>query len=101
MKLTTGDIYSVKQAVLDVSPMFDIERVYLFGSFARNQQNETSDIDLCLETGDRFSLINVANFSDEIQTLTGRKVDVVTERSLYPHVRKSMLEERALLYERV
>lgn len=95
------DIDFVREAVNSVSPAFDIQKVYLFGSFARGEQSEASDIDLCVETGSCFTLINAANYSMQIKDLTGREVDVVTERSLYPHVRNSMLKERTLLYEQV
>ena len=91
----------LEKAINAVSPSFDINKVYLFGSFARGQQTETSDVDLCLETGQKFSLLNAVNYSKEIKALTGRDVDVVTERSLYPHVRTAMLKDRTLLYERV
>ena len=101
MEKIAKDTDSIKKAVEIVSPVFDIYKVYLFGSFARNQQNDSSDIDLCLETGNNFSLFNAADFSSKIKDLTGRNVDVVTEHSVYPHVKNSMLKERTLLYERV
>ena len=91
----------LEEAINSVSPAFDINKVYLFGSFARGQQTESSDVDLCLETGQNFSLINAVNYSKEIKALTGREVDVVTERSLYPHIRNAMLKDKTLLYERV
>ena len=91
----------LRDAVLAITPEFDIDKVYLFGSFAKGQQNDMSDIDLCLETGRKFSLFNANNYSQRIRLLTGRDVDVVTERSLYPHVRNTMLKDRILLYERV
>ena len=90
----------ISEAVRSVSPLFDIDKVYLFGSFASGKDTEQSDIDLCLETGDSFSLINAAQFSNKIKEATGRDVGVVTQRCLYDHVKESMLLNRGLLYER-
>ena len=90
----------ISEAVMAVSPSFDINKVYLFGSCATGKQTDTSDIDLCLETGNAFSLINAATFSNKIKALTGKNVDVVTERSLFEHVKTSMQKDRELLYER-
>lgn len=92
------DIERICSALDEVAPSYDILRVYLFGSCARGDQNENSDVDLCLETGPSFSLFNAGGFADELNSKLEVPVDVVTERACYPHVRESMLKERALVY---
>ncbi len=49
--LQLNDIAEVTKSI---ASDFDIERIYLFGSYARNEATEASDIDLCLETGSTF-----------------------------------------------
>ncbi len=90
----------VAAVVSQVAPKYDIDRVYLFGSFARGEATEASDVDLCLETGPAFSLFSAGGFGYDVGTLLGRKVDVVSEDILFPNVRASMLRERVLIYER-
>lgn len=90
----------ISAAVVAVAPSYDISRVYLFGSCARGDQHDDSDVDLCLETGAEFSLFSAGGFADDLQHRLGVPVDIVTERSCYPHVRENMLKERVLLYER-
>ena len=95
------DLSKITEVVRHTFPDFPINKVYLFGSFARGEQTDSSDIDLCLETGKSFSLLNASQFSREIKSQTGREVDVVSQSSLFSYVEKSMIQDRVLLYERV
>lgn len=87
-------------AVAAVAPEYDVVKVFLFGSCARGEQRDDSDVDLCLETGPSFSLFNAGAMANDLQNRLGTSVDLVTERSCYAHVRESMLNERVLVYER-
>lgn len=80
---------------------YDIVKVYLFGSYARGEASEASDVDLCLETGPSFSLLNAGALSLELEQELEAPIELVTERSLHPFVREGMLRDRVLLYERV
>lgn len=95
------DIARIKSAVCRIAQSFDIRRVFLFGSHSRGEARADSDVDLCLETGKTFSLFNASDFSQQASLALGCPVDVVTENSLYPFVRASMIEDRVLLYEQV
>ena len=73
----------------------------LIYSVARGEASEASDVDLCLETGSSFSLLNAGALSLELERELEAPIELVTERSLYPFVREGMLRDRVLLYERV
>lgn len=78
-----------------------IDYLGLFGSVSRKEATETSDVDLLV----RFSSQNIGLFehlkmSDRLENLLGRKVDLVTERSLHPYIREKVLSEVITLYER-
>ncbi len=90
----------IESCVRDVTSSYDIDRVYLFGSYARGSAGDDSDIDLCLETGPTFSLFSAGGFQQDLSGLLQRPVDVVTERALYDFVSSSYLRDRVLLYER-
>ncbi|WP_165053726.1 MULTISPECIES: nucleotidyltransferase family protein [unclassified Adlercreutzia] len=91
----------IRSSVAEVAPAYDVDKVYLFGSYARGEAHEKSDVDLCLETGATFSLCSAGDFSRKLESAWGTSVDMVTERSLYDFARKSCLRDRVLLYERV
>lgn len=90
----------IESCVRDVAASYDVDRVYLFGSYARGCAGDESDIDLCLETGPTFSLFNAGSFQHDLSALLRKSVDVVTERALYDFVCASYLRDRVLLYER-
>ncbi len=72
-------------AIAEVSSRFPgIERAWLFGSFARNQQTANSDIDIRLEV-DReagFNLHDLVSFTKMMEQETGRACDVITAREI-------------------
>lgn len=80
----------VIESIAEIASRFPgIERAWLFGSFARNQQTTDSDIDIRLEV-DReagFNLHDLASFTKMIEQETGRACDVITA---------SMIKSRSL-----
>ncbi len=67
--------------------------VRLFGSVARGEAGEKSDIDLLVEFEPGRSLLDHAGLMVELEELLGRKVDVVSEQSLYWLIRRRILKE--------
>lgn len=89
---------SEKKKIIEICKRNDISYCALFGSFARGEANEKSDIDLLV----RFSKPKGFNWLDaafEIEGILGRKVDLVTENSLNPHIRKRVLKDLRVIYE--
>ncbi|MDO5043556.1 MAG: nucleotidyltransferase domain-containing protein [Slackia sp.] len=80
-----------------------IERAYVFGSFARDQQTAESDVDVRIEV-DRslsFNLHDLAHFMKAIEQSTGRKVDVVSARVVKnPALAAAIEKDKVLVYER-
>lgn len=84
-KQDTLDTQAVLDAISDIAARFPgIERAWLFGSFARNQQTPDSDIDIRLELmkNARFNLHDLASFSKMVEQATGRECDVITSRTI-------------------
>ena len=94
----------VVRAVQEVSARYpSLERVYLFGSFARDAQTADSDVDLRVEfeQGESFSLADLSHYSKEIEQLTKRQVDVVTARTIKNKQLEDAIErDKVLIYER-
>ena len=67
--------------------------VRVFGSVARGESNEGSDLDLLVEWEPGRSLLDHAGLVDDLQELLGIKVHVGTERSLHWYVRDRILRE--------
>ena len=76
-------------------------KAYLFGSFSRGEETESSDIDILIVL-DESQHIGLKFFGmyEDLKDLLGRKVDLVTERSLAPFARGSVNRDKILIYER-
>ncbi len=86
-----------KEKIIEICERNDIEFCAVFGSFARGEATEESDIDLLV----RFSKpkgFDWVNAALEIEDALGRKVDLVTENSLSPDVRENVLKNLEVLY---
>ena len=77
-------------------------KAWLFGSFARGEETPGSDVDLLVEFdhGQPIGLLRYAGMWREIETLLGRKVDLVEEGTLMPFAVESANRDKQLIYER-
>jgi len=75
---------------------YGISRIGIFGSVARGEQNQDSDIDICYE-GKPQGLMSSFDLHGELEKLFGRKVDLVRKRS---NMNKYLLERinREVIY---
>lgn len=66
-----------------------LSALYLFGSAARNDATDTSDVDLLFEVEDgrRFSLLDQASILVRLEDLLCREVDLVERHMLRPRPR--------------
>lgn len=88
-----------KEKIVEICQRNDIDFCALFGSFARGEADKESDIDLLV----RFSKPKGFDWLDaafEIEDALGKKVDLVTEKGLSPHVREYVLKDLQVLYDK-
>ena len=76
-------------------------KAWIFGSFSRGEQTPDSDIDI-LVVLDESQHVGMKFFGmyEDLKALLGRKVDLVTDRSLAPFARESVDRDKILIYER-
>jgi len=79
-----------------------IEKVWLFGSFARNEESLDSDIDLLIrfEKPNKIDLFDYIGIRQDLEDLTGRQVDLVEEGQEIEKIKPFIQKERKLIYER-
>ncbi len=86
-------IRTKREEILRIAAAHGARRVRLFGSAARGQATDTSDIDLLVDLEPGRSLLDHAAMIVDLERLLGRRVDVVTERGLRPRVRDAILRQ--------
>ena len=82
-----------KPTIMKVAAKHGATNVRFFGSFATGTQTSTSDIDLLVNLDSGRDLLDLIGFKQELEEQTGRKVDVVTENGLSPHLRETILRQ--------
>ena len=94
------DWQAIENTVCSIAPRYAISFVSLFGSYARDEQTETSDVDVLIETDDGFSLFDAMAFEEELEEALSCNVDIISRRSLKGPFRDQALKEELKLYER-
>ncbi len=79
--------------VLEIARRHGAREVRVFGSVRRGQATPRSDVDLLVRFRRGTDLFDQMHMEQELGTLLGRKVDVVTEEGLHPLVRPQVLFE--------
>jgi predicted nucleotidyltransferase len=72
---------------------FGVKSLLLFGSVARGEATEESDIDLLAEFDRPIGLFHLVRTQQFLESLLGQPVDLVTEGGLKPRVRQRVLRE--------
>jgi predicted nucleotidyltransferase len=86
----------ILKALRDSRPLLDafgVARLSLFGSFARDEGREDSDVDLLVEFGRPVGLFEFVRLQRELGERLGRPVELVTPAALKPQLRDRILGE--------
>lgn len=82
-----------RQQILDLAAQHGVSDVRVFGSMARGDSNDESDIDLLVTPNPGTSLFALGGLLAEVEAMTGRRVDLVSARALHPSIRDRILSE--------
>ncbi len=85
--------------LIEICRQNDVVKVGVFGSMARGEATEQSDIDLIVEFSKRKGLLALVALERRISAALGRKVDLLTEAALSPYLRDRVLREVKVIYE--
>ena len=79
-----------------------VERAWLFGSYARGEEREDSDVDLLVDFDDdaKVGLFRYMHIINGLKDLLNKDVDMVVDGTLLPFAVESANKDRKLIYER-
>jgi len=86
-------IQQQREEIIQVAGRHRAVNIRLFGSVARGDENEASDIDMLVDFLPGASLIDQVALIHDLSDKLQRKVDVVSTRALNPHLRENILKE--------
>lgn len=94
----------IEAKIIPIAKQYNISKVYLFGSYARGEEDENSDIDIALELEDISKYMDVYG---SLSSIFSRNVDILLVSDLLSPrtnigalVKKSFLNDRILLYHK-
>ena len=79
-----------------------IDRAWIFGSYAREEEKKNSDIDILVSflPKTKITLFQYVHFINDLQSLTGKKIDLVEDGQLKKFANEGVDAEKILIYER-
>ena len=77
----------------NITKRYGASNVRLFGSLAKGTARSSSELDLLVDLMSDRDLIDLISIKQELEAITGFKVDIVTEKGLSKHLREKILNE--------
>jgi len=91
-------ITEIKDKITGTAQHYGIQKAYLFGSYARGEAGNNSDIDICIEKGKIRTLFELSGFCLDLEEVLGNKVDLVTTTGLSENFRERIEKDMVLIY---
>ena len=92
-------VADIQKIITPIARRYDVERMYLFGSYARGDNTPQSDIDLRLDKGNVRG-IQMAFLLTDLEDALKTSVDLLPTNTLDPGFLNAIRDEEKLLYER-
>ena len=103
MNNKTYSVEEIRDIIAPIAKRHGVDRIYLFGSYARGEATPQSDIDLCVDAAAIRGMFAMGSLYADLEDALKKQLDIVTVRSLKynPDVRfiNNMEKDRVLIYE--
>ncbi len=94
------EIQKIQARIVPILKEAGVLRSALFGSVARGEADQHSDVDILVDLPEDQSLFDLVDLQEKLQTALGKKVDLGTYRSIKPILKDRILQEQIQIYER-
>jgi len=91
-------INEMRKRISPIAQKYNIERVYLFGSYARGEAKPSSDIDLRIDGNLNFGFIKYYEMCDDLQKQFKKPLDLATTGGLDEKFLKAIKKDEVLVY---
>jgi len=86
------------EQVINLYNKYHVKTLRIFGSMARGESRIDSDVDLLVTFSKPISLLQMVGLERELSTIIGRKVDLLTTKSVSRYLRNRILKESRQIY---
>ena len=91
---------NIKFKIAPILKSQGVIKASLFGSFARGENTRDSDVDILVKLASGKTLFDLVGLKMELEDALGKKVDVLTYNSIHPLLRKNILKDEKVIYEK-
>ena len=88
----------IQQAIISQISPYKPKSIGVFGSYSRDEQSESSDLDLLVDFKNGINLLDLIGLEQQLTELLGVKVDLITEASLHPSLKPYIYSDLKLLF---
>ena len=92
-------IDEIKKAVTPICERYGVEKMWLFGSYARGEADDKSDVDL-IHVGGKFKGWEYGGFYGDLYDALGVEIDLLSKEFTRPKFLNKISKDEVLLYER-
>lgn len=92
-------IKDIESMVKPIAEKYKVKEVYLFGSYARGEADESSDLDFLVFGGENFKLTMIFSFAEELREILKKDVDMfeINEINKDSDFYRTIMKERLLV----
>lgn len=83
----------LKNCIEEIRQRFSVKALSIFGSIARNESDDTSDVDILVVFNRKATFDLFMDLKFYLEELLGKQVDLVTDKALRPQVRQTIESE--------
>ena len=87
-------LQQLQEKMNEIRKLFSVKKLYIFGSYARNENTSQSDLDVLVIFSQKTTFDLYMDLKFYLEELLNLKVDLVTDKALRPQIQKSIEEEK-------
>ena len=93
-------IDEIREKIRPICEQYKIEKVWLFGSYARGEAREDSDVDLHVKAAEEMRFLELGGFYADLEEALGKEIDLITRiPEEYKIFKKYVERDEVLLYD--
>ena len=89
----------INNKIVNYLRKYDPLKIGLFGSYARGEETEQSDIDILVEFKKQITLFDLGEMKYDLTELLNRQVDIVTERAINKRIKDYIYKDLKIIFE--
>lgn len=87
-----------QKSLIQTAEAHDISYLALFGSYARGEQTQKSDVDFLISFDEKKGLLDLIAIEQEFSKILGIKVDLITKQGLSRYIKPYIQDDLKVIY---